>query len=88
MYNESFSVEIDDVFIKRFGFEEYFNKAHSIFFNPIPHPIRLMAITLTTRLMFSEGIGYCPFCDHFEIVDAEPYNNAFIKSVTEYNGKY
>ena len=83
LFQDSFSVKIDEEFVKRFGFEEYFNKAHNIFLNPIPHPVYLTASSYRIHLKFSEGIGACPYCNSFEIIDPEPYNNAFIKSITE-----
>jgi hypothetical protein len=75
---------VDEEFVSRFGWSEYFGQADKVFVNAVPYKIGFDFRTGHTKLIILDAFYACPFCDLVYADDPEPYYENVMKELEEY----
>ena len=84
---DMFDVELDNMFVERFGIDEYFQQAAKVFLNPAPINIHYSPVTNSKTVRFCDVIRMCPYCDTFDADDTSKYYVEFFRNFHEMNGR-
>jgi uncharacterized C2H2 Zn-finger protein len=83
-YVDRIQTIVDEEFVSRFGWSEYFGQADKIFVNAVPHSIGYDMVTDHTKLIILDAFYACPFCDLVYADDPEPYYKNVMKALQDY----
>ena len=82
---DMFDVELDDMFVRRFGMDEYIQQSRNMFLNPAPIDLKYSPMTDRKTARFCDVIRMCPYCDTFDCEDTSKY---YVEFFTKFQQMY